>query len=107
MTPLHIAEWIHAIELHAFRKVLTQDAADRLIKQFEDHRSRGLWRESALPELTWDICAQLARRNAGKLGVRTLDTLHVASALELKAEQFWTFDQRQSKLADAAGLKSN
>ena len=37
---------------------------------------------------------------------RTLDTLHVASALELKAEHFWTFDDRQAKLALAVGLKT-
>jgi len=35
----------------------------------------------------------------------TLDTLHVASALELGAERFWTFDERQAKLARAVGLK--
>jgi hypothetical protein len=29
----------------------------------------------------------------------------VAAALELKAQQFWTFDERQAKLAKAAGLK--
>ena len=32
-------------------------------------------------------------------GLRTLDILHVASALLLQAERFWTFDQRQSELA--------
>ena len=37
---------------------------------------------------------------------RTLDTLHVACALELKAEHFWTFDERQAKLALAEGLKT-
>ena len=40
--------------------------------------------------------AQLARRHVARLGGRTLDTLHVASALELKAKQFWTFDERQA-----------
>jgi predicted nucleic acid-binding protein len=29
----------------------------------------------------------------------------VACALELKAQRFWTFDQRQAKVAKAAGLK--
>jgi predicted nucleic acid-binding protein len=36
--------------------------------------------------------------------VRTLDSLHVACALELKAERFWTFDDRQARLAEAVGL---
>jgi len=41
------------------------------------------------------------------LGVRTLDSLHVACALELKAERFWTFDERQARLAEAVGLNTN
>jgi hypothetical protein len=48
---------------------------------------------------------QFARKHAARLGVRTLPSLHVASALELNAEQFWTFDDRQKKLAQAAGLR--
>jgi len=41
-----------------------------------------------------------------RLGVRTLDTLHVACALQFNAERFWTFDERQAKLAKVTGLKS-
>ncbi len=107
MTPLHIAEWTHAVELHVFRKAISQGEAARLIKQFNEHRARSVWREVAFPDQAWDICAQLAQRYAGRLGVRTLDTLHVALALDLKADQFWTFDQRQLRLADAVGLKTN
>jgi predicted nucleic acid-binding protein len=51
--------------------------------------------------------ADLARRYGPKLGMRTLDTLRVACALELKAERFWTFDERQAKLAKAGGLKTS
>jgi predicted nucleic acid-binding protein len=58
-----------------------------------------------LPEMVFDICADLARRHGPRLGVRTLDSLHVASALQLKAERFWTFDERQAKLAKVEGLK--
>jgi len=39
--------------------------------------------------------------------MRTLDTLHVACALELKAERFWTFDDRLAKLAKAQGMKNS
>jgi len=62
--------------------------------------------EIALPESAFDVCAQLARRHGARLGLRTLDTLHVASALELKAERFWTFDERQKKLAADRGPKT-
>jgi predicted nucleic acid-binding protein len=35
---------------------------------------------------------------------RSLDTLHVALALELGATEFCTFDLRQARMAAAAGL---
>ena len=107
MTPLHVAEWTHAIELHVFRKVISRAQANRLNDSFQEHRQRGLWRETAVPERAFDTCAHLAARYAWRLGVRTLDTLHVACALELKVERFWTFDERQVKLAEAVGLRTN
>ena len=58
-----------------------------------------------MPEDAFELCADLARRYGPKFGFRTLDTLHVACALELKAERFWTFDERQAKLAKAQGMK--
>jgi len=74
--------------------------------RLEDHQRTGRWIVLPMPELAFDLCADLARRCGPKLGVRTLDSLHVACALELKAERFWTFDERQAKLAKAEGLKS-
>lgn len=106
MTPLHVADWAHAVEQHVFRKAISRSAADRLVQRFQEHRTQNLWREAPLPDRAFEVCAQLAQRHAARLGVRTLDTLHVASALELKAEQFWTFDDRQAKLALAVGLKT-
>jgi hypothetical protein len=38
---------------------------------------------------------------------RSLDTLHVALAMELGATEFCTFDLRQSRMAAAAGLVVN
>jgi predicted nucleic acid-binding protein len=106
MTPLHVAECTHAIEQHVFRKAITRREADRALQRFHEYRAQNLWKEAALPDRAFEVCAELAYRHAARLGVRTLDTLHVASALELKAEHFWTFDQRQEKLAKAAGLKT-
>ncbi|HEX5431944.1 MAG TPA: hypothetical protein VFW83_08265 [Bryobacteraceae bacterium] len=63
-----------------------------------------MWEEIELPENVWERSIGLARRHGLKLGVRTLDSLNGACALELNARQFWTFDERQVKLAKAAGL---
>lgn len=106
MTPLHVAEWVHAVEQHVFRRAISRREADRFIQLFHDDRRQGLWREVALPDRAFEVCAQLAHPYVARLGVRTLDSLHVASALELKAEHFWTFDQRQAKLALAVGLRA-
>ena len=48
---------------------------------------------------------QLSAQHTGRTGRRAFDILHVATALELEAKQFLTFDGRQRALAKAAGLK--
>jgi predicted nucleic acid-binding protein len=88
-----------------FRRELKPNEATDLYRQLEDDKQGGVWVEAALPESAFEICADLARRHGPKLGLRTLDSLHVACALELKADRFWTFDDRQAKLAKAEGLK--
>ena len=105
LTPLHDAEWAHAVAQHVFRRRFSAAEANQLYRQLEQDKSAGIWLESGLPDKAFDLCADLGRRLGPKLGVRTLDTLHVASAVELKAQHFWTFDDRQARLAKAVGLK--
>jgi predicted nucleic acid-binding protein len=105
LTPLHLAEWIHAVEQHVFRGKVSRNEADVVYVRFEEHRKTGLWIEADVPDTAFERCVELARQHVARLGNRTLDTLHVAAALELKAERFWTFDERQAKLARAAGLR--
>jgi predicted nucleic acid-binding protein len=106
LTPLHIAEWTHAIEQHVFRKTISGDEAAHLHNAFQTSIQRGVWLEVLVPDSALQRCAELARRYAAKFGLRTLDTLHVACALELNAGTFWTFDERQQKLAKACNLKT-
>lgn len=105
-TPFHRAEYAHAVARQVFYKKLTASEADNAHADLEDDREAGLWIEIGMPENAFDLCIDLGRRHGPKLGVRTLDTLHVACALELKAERFWTFDESQAKLAKAEGLKT-
>lgn len=105
LTPLHYAEWTHAVAQQVFHRRISASEAQNIYRHLESDRIAGVWIENPLPDRLFDLCADLARRHGPRLGVRTLDSLHVALALQLKAEGFWTFDERQAKLAKAEGLK--
>ena len=106
LTPLHRAELTHAVAQGVFRGVISHDEARHIYLAFDIDRGRGLWLQVPMPEAAFDTCVRLAQQYGPEIGVRTLDTLHIASALELHADHFWTFDHRQAKLARAVGLKT-
>jgi predicted nucleic acid-binding protein len=105
LTPLHRAEWAHSVAQHIFQSKISAKEAKEVLRDFERDRESRFWIEAGLPEPTFERCIQLAQQHGSRSGARTLDTLHIAAALELGAERFWTFDQRQGKLAQAVGLK--
>jgi predicted nucleic acid-binding protein len=107
LTPFHKAEIAHGIYLHVFYKKLSTSLAARAWKEFQQDCTAGVWSPVTLPERTWDASVALAQRFGPTLGARTLDSLHVACALELRAERFWTFDERQLRLAEAVGLDTS
>jgi predicted nucleic acid-binding protein len=65
----------------------------------------GVWQWEEFSPDIWTRARELARRHAPALGCRALDALHVASALTLAADNFYTFDRDQAKLARAVGLR--
>jgi predicted nucleic acid-binding protein len=94
ITPLNRAELAHAFHYQVFRSRISATEAKLAWSQFEQDCARQVWLQVDLPDAMWETCIDL----------RTLDSLHVACALELGADKFWTFDERQAKLAEAAGL---
>jgi predicted nucleic acid-binding protein len=106
LTPLHLAEWANAVSALVFRNTLTRAEADDTFDEFEQDRRIGLWAHAELPEASFQRAVHLARNYVPLTGTRALDTLHVACALELGAQEFWTFDDRQAQLAQAVGLKT-
>jgi len=104
LTPFGRAEVANAIHRYVFRGAISAVDARSAWLQFEQDRLQGFWTEVGLPDGVWEASILLAERFGAILGIRTLDSLHVACALELRADKFWTFDDRQAKLARAVGL---
>jgi predicted nucleic acid-binding protein len=104
VTPFGRAELASAIYRQVFLRRASESEAKRAWENFEFDRHSGPMQTIAFPETAWIVIVDIVRRHVPKLGVRTLDSLHVACALELRAEKFWTFDERQQKLAEAVGL---
>lgn len=76
---------------------------------FEEDLSRGevfLHVHLSLEDMAESFETLVARHTA-KHGFRTYDILHVASALHLGCDTFWSFDAKARKLAKLEGLKTN
>lgn len=105
LTPLGELELLNALELRVFRKEASASEI-RLVKaQLEEHIASGFFSPQAMPATVYERARQISRRRTAAQGLRTLDILHVASAILLKGERFLTFDQRQERLAKAEGLR--
>ena len=104
VTPFNRAEVAHAFYTQVFRSKISVAEARLAWMTFVKDCTKQIWTLVDLPETLWETSINLGRRYAPTLGVRTLDTLHVACALELRANRFWTFDERQARLAEAVGL---
>ena len=65
--------------------------------QFRAERARGLYRVVAVDSNSFELARELGERHSKSLGVRALDVLHVAIALQHEAVSliFGTFDDRQ------------
>ena len=99
-------ELINAIGLAAYRGLISEKVFHDALAAFDDDFDEGRYVQADLLwRATLKRAADLARRFTRTFGCRTLDVLHVASALELELRMFSTFDARQRELARAARLK--
>lgn len=105
ITDLHHAECVSALRLKQFRGECTATEATRALQLLEDDLRAGVLRMVAVEwSQVWKECRSLAEAHAARTGCRTLDALHVASALVLGAREFITSDHRQTACASKAGL---
>ena len=97
-------EFLNALYLRLFRKELGPAQVETARGMFEEDIHQGIFQLSSLTSLVFGRAALIAQRQTPKLGTRTLDVLHVASALILNASTFYTFDRSQRALAKHEGL---
>lgn len=107
LTRMHELELINAIHLKQFRSEITKDETRLVMSKFEDHEVRGIFYR---PRLDWTAifshAIDLSQKHSAIIGSRSLDIIHVASALSIDADRFLTFDDRQARLASFAGFKT-
>jgi predicted nucleic acid-binding protein len=101
------SEIVNSVQLAVHRNVIEAETARRALADLDDDIKEGrLTLVDALWRRTLDLAAELSMRHTAKLGTRSLDVLHVATAVVLGATHFVSYDKRQSALAKAAGLKT-
>ena len=99
-------ELTNGIGLAAYRGIITDKIHDAAMDALDDDFAQGRYRQGdVLWRATLKRAGELSRKHTRSIGCRSLDILHVASALELEFKHFATFDVRQQQLAQAAGLK--
>ena len=104
ITPLGELEHVNAVRLRLFRKEMSMAEARAVNAAFRADLEGGVYALRAPPGEVFTRANQLAAKFTARLGTRSLDILHVAAAIVLRADAFHTFDDRQRKLAKAAGL---
>ena len=105
-TPLHRIEVRNALRNAVAGGDMTDSGCRLAFRQIEEDLRDGFLIHTTIiwPDI-FRRADQLSEDHAASAGQRTIDLLHVAIALEAGAKTFLTFDQRQRKLARAAGLK--
>ncbi len=105
-TPFHRIEVRNALRNAASRGDITEQICLRAFRQIEDDLRDGMLIHTPMEWTNvFRRADELSEEHASHNGQRTIDLLHVAAALECSAKTFLSFDQRQRKLAQAAGLK--
>jgi predicted nucleic acid-binding protein len=107
LTRLCEVEFVNALSLRLFRKEISESQAQASVADLEKNVSRGIYQLLPFPDSAFARAKVLALKLTPTIGVRSADLLHVAAALELGVSSLFTFDQKQHRTAQAAGLKVN
>jgi predicted nucleic acid-binding protein len=107
MSSLAEFETVNAFNLRVFRNEMLPINRDNAVRDLGDDVQSGLLALMPLPDSAFARAKALAQTFTPTIGVRAIDLLHVAAALELGARALYTFDQKQHRTAHTAGLEVN
>lgn len=105
-TSFHRIELRNALSLAVFQQRITSAEAQAAWQDVQQDLAAGLL--VPIPDLWGKLVREaesLAEHHTPTIGSRSLDILHVAAALVSGATEFCTFDDRQRRLAQLAGLR--
>lgn len=98
-------EFTNAVCWRVFREQFLIGEQRAVLDAFTKDVEAGVIRITPIPSAAFLRAKKIAQTQTPVLGNRALDVLHVASALVLKADTFYTFDSKQTTLASALGLR--
>ena len=116
VTWLHRLEVVNALQQCVFltrqgmqQMRVTLELASAVEARFMDEVDLGVryLHYTIQSEVVEPVFRDLSHRHTAREGFRTYDILHVASALVLGCDTFWSFDAKAKKLARLEGLAVN
>src|SRR5690606_3752550 len=96
-------ELVNGIGLAAHRGFITEEVRKAALAALDDDFAQGRYVQAdVLWRATLRRARALSREHTLRIGCRSLDVMHVASAVELELKRFVTFDLRQQRLGRVA-----
>ena len=106
LIPLGFLELRNALYLALFRRQIDEATCNAAWRRVELDIRNGVYVQISVAQTDLHFkAAELAQKHTAALGTRTLDLLHIAAAILLKADQLLSFDDRQREAAKREGLK--
>jgi predicted nucleic acid-binding protein len=101
----HELEISNAIELKEFRNEISHEEKIGILHAIRDDKRNGILHPYPLSwNRVFTKSKELSAEYSSNFGTRTLDIIHVASAVCVGFENFLSLDERQNRLAEKAGL---
>lgn len=101
-------EFLFAVQAHLARRQIPKEFAAKVQRKFMTDVDSGRFLMIPLGEDLLPSAVEMAVKLAGQaqgLEVRTLDGIHLTTALQLGSEEIVTSDKRMRKAAEALGLR--